>query len=237
MPLLDRFHPPLLRTHPWRSFHSAWASAMARLLNAGVLPPGYYAVPFRDRDGPIEIDVAALGKAAPDVISGTVTQWQPPEPALAVAVEWPQTDEVRVEVRSEDGDPPLAAAIELLSPRNKDRTDVREAFAAKCAEHLRHGRGLVVVDIVTTRRANIHAALFEELGTGETAALPDGLSAVSYRALGGEANGQLQVWPHALTVGEALPTLPLWLGEFAVPLDLEASYTAACADLRIQQAG
>jgi hypothetical protein len=33
---------------------------MARLLNQGVLPPGYYAVPLVDRDGPIEIDVAAL---------------------------------------------------------------------------------------------------------------------------------------------------------------------------------
>ena len=60
MPLLDHFNPPLNRTHPWRSFHGAWAAAMARLLNQGVLPPGYYAVPLVDRDGPIEIDVAAL---------------------------------------------------------------------------------------------------------------------------------------------------------------------------------
>lgn len=123
------------------------------------------------------------------------------------------------------------------SARETRTGPTREAFAAKCADHLRHGRGLVVVDIVTTRRANIHAALFEELGTGETGGLPDGLSAVSYRSLGGEADGQLQVWPHALAIGKPLPPLPLWLGEFAVPLDLEASYTAACADLRIQQAG
>jgi hypothetical protein len=36
MPLLDHFNPPLSRTHPWRSFHGAWAAAMARLLNQGV---------------------------------------------------------------------------------------------------------------------------------------------------------------------------------------------------------
>jgi hypothetical protein len=54
MPLLDHFHPPLSRTHPWRGFRGAWAAAMARLLNAGVLPPGYYAVPFLDREGPVE---------------------------------------------------------------------------------------------------------------------------------------------------------------------------------------
>ena len=72
MPLLDHFNPPLNRTHPWRSFHGAWAAAMARLLNQGVLPPGYYAVPLVDRDGPIEIDVAALREqGAPMPASGT----------------------------------------------------------------------------------------------------------------------------------------------------------------------
>ena len=62
MPLLDHFHPPLSRSHPWRRFHGAWAAAMARLLNAGVLPPGYYAVPFLDRDGPVE---TSQGASAP----------------------------------------------------------------------------------------------------------------------------------------------------------------------------
>src|SRR5687768_15311927 len=60
MPLLDHFHPPLSRTHPWPSFHGSWAAAMARLLNAGILPPGYYAAPFFHRDGPVEIDVATF---------------------------------------------------------------------------------------------------------------------------------------------------------------------------------
>ncbi len=73
MPLLDHFNPPLNRTHPWRSFHGAWAAAMARLLNQGVLPPGYYAVPLVDFDGPVEIDVAALkaqGRLLPKGIPG-----------------------------------------------------------------------------------------------------------------------------------------------------------------------
>src|SRR5438067_5896210 len=74
MPLLDHFNPPLNRTHPWRSFHGAWAAAMARLLNQGVLPPGFYAVPFVDRDGPIALDVAAP------------QTWAPPAPGLTVAV-------------------------------------------------------------------------------------------------------------------------------------------------------
>ena len=60
MPLLNHFNSPLNRTHPWRSFHGAWAAAIARMLNQGVLPAGYYAIPLVDRDGPIEIDVAAM---------------------------------------------------------------------------------------------------------------------------------------------------------------------------------
>lgn len=66
MPLLDHFNPPLNRTHPWRSFHGAWAAAVARLLNQSVLPTGYYAVPLVDRDGPIEIDVIEVRVFAED---------------------------------------------------------------------------------------------------------------------------------------------------------------------------
>lgn len=235
MPLLDHFHPPLDRTHPWRSLHSAWAAAMARLLNAGVLPPGYYALPSVDREGPFEVDVAAL-QQSPATDEGAQL-WAPPQPALSVAVEWSGADDVSVEVYTDDGDPRLAAAVELVSPRSKDRATAREAFAYKCAEQLNRGCGIVVVDAVTKRHANIQAAIFAAVGVGVPDDLPPGLSAVSYRSLGREADGLLQVWPAALTVGGALPTLPLWLGEFAVPLDLEASYAAVCADLRVPLAG
>jgi hypothetical protein len=241
MPLLDHFHPPLSRTHPWRGFHGAWAAAIARLLNAGVLPPGYYAVPFLDRDGPVEIDVAALREFEPTGPAGGpggARPWTPAAPGLAVAVEWPTTDDVRVEVFADDGDPHLAAAIELVSPRNKDRPRSREAFAAKCAGHLGRGCGVVIVDMVTTRRADLHADLLAALGAGATAAAPAGLSAVSYRAVGRDEEGQLLAWPAVLEVGRPLPTVPLWLGaDLAVPLDLEVSHAAACADLRIRQVG
>jgi hypothetical protein len=237
MPLLDHFHPPLSRTHPWRGFHGAWAAALARLLNAGVLPSGYYAVPFLDRDGPVEIDVAALHEFDPSAPNGGTEPWAPAAPALTLAVEWPPADEVRVEVFTDDGDPRLAAAVELVSPRNKDRAAARRAFASKCAGHLRRGCGVVVVDAVTTRRADPHANLLDELEIDAGEGPPRGPAAYSYRPLGGRDAGQLQVWTAELLVGQRLPTLPLWLGgELSVPLDLEASHTAACVDLRIRQA-
>jgi hypothetical protein len=237
MPLLDHFNPPLNRTHPWRSFHGAWAAAMARLLNQGVLPDGYYAVPLVDRDGPIEIDVAALREQEGPGGGAPMPQtWEAPAPGLAVAVELPAADAVEVQVFADDGDPRLAAAVELLSPRNKDRPQSRQAFAVKCVGFLQQGSSVVVVDTVTTRRADLNAAILSLLGV--EAGPPIGLSAVSYRAVGHEEEvQQLQLWPAPLALGLPLPTLPLWIAaDFSVPLDLEASYQATCNDLRIRQA-
>jgi hypothetical protein len=240
MPLLDHFNPPLNRTHPWRSFHGAWAATIARQLNQGVLPSGYYAVPLVDRDGPIEIDVATLRDNEPRPLSEDTAApqtWSPPAPGLAVAVELPPADTVEVQVFADDGDPRLAAAIELVSPRNKDRPQARQAFAAKCVGYLQQGCGLVVVDTVTTRRADLHAVILSFVGA-ETSTLVPALShsAVSYRAVGRDEHAQqIQLWPEPLALGQPLPTLPLWIAaDFAVPLDLDASYCATCADLRIQ---
>jgi hypothetical protein len=242
MPLLDHFNPPLSRTHPWRSFHGAWAAAMARLLNQGVLPPGYYAVPLVDRDGPVEIDVAALrepGATGPADGPAAPHTWSPPEPGLSVAVELPAVDGAAVQVFADDGDPRLAAAVELLSPRNKDRPQARQAFAVKCVGYLQQGSSVVVVDTVTTRRADVNAAILSLLGVEAGAVVPAGLSAVSYRAVGREEESQqLNLWPAPLALGQPLPTLPLWIAaDFSVPLDLDASYQATCTDLRIRQAG
>jgi len=240
MPLLDHFYPPLNRTHPWRSFHSAWAATIARLLNQGVLPAGYYAVPMVDRDGPVEIDVAALrDRNLPDVRTAPSQNWSPPEPALAVAVDLPATDTVEVQVFADDGDPRLTAAIELVSPRNKDRSQARQAFAVKCVGYLQQGSSVVVVDTVTTRHTDLHAAILGLLGVETGDVPPTGLAAVSYRAVGrDEETQQLQLWPAPLALGQPLPTLPLWIAaDSSVPLDLEASYRTTCADLRIRDAG
>ncbi|MFO0953779.1 MAG: hypothetical protein U0835_22010 [Isosphaeraceae bacterium] len=212
MPLLDHFHPPLSRTHPWRGFHGAWAAAIARLLNQGVLPPRFYAVPFLDHDGPIEIDVATLKDAEAETSlasAGVRPSWKPPEPELSVAVEWPEVDDVRVEVLTEEGDPRVAAAVELVSPRNKDWPRVRDAFAFKCVEYLRHGCGVVVVDVVTSRRADLRAGLFASLGAEPPADVSPALSAASYRPAVRDGEGLLLAWPAALEVGRPLPTLPL----------------------------
>ena len=92
MPLLDHFNPPLKRSHPWHSFHGAWAAAIARLLNAGVLPEGYYAIPFLSKDSPMEVDVAAVEDG--EFVAPSGSSWSPPTPTVSVAVELPALDEV-----------------------------------------------------------------------------------------------------------------------------------------------
>ena len=44
----------------------------------------------------------------------------------------------------------------------------------------------------------------------------------------------LETWAQALTLGQPLPTMPLWLADdFAVPLELEECYEETCRVLRI----
>jgi len=243
MALLDHFLPPLSISHPWRGFHSAWATAIAKQLNDGILPSRFYAIPNIELGGPVEIDVATLMEDAASVglkpEDGTAL-WTPPAAAVAVPVEYPALDLIEVQVFHDEGGPRLTAAVELVSPSNKDRPATRRAFTVKCASYLNQGTSVVVIDVVTNRRANLHAELVRllDLDAGADWQSPTSLYAAAYRSLTGDNDGaQLQIWPEALTLGLPLPRLPLWLGvDVAVPLDLEQSYMATCRDLRIRLA-
>ncbi len=70
---------------------------MARQRNQGVLPSGYYAVPLVDRDGPVEIDVAALldqGAPMPAIGPDWPQTWVAPSPIRTLAVDLPAVDSV-----------------------------------------------------------------------------------------------------------------------------------------------
>src|SRR5262249_55498669 len=131
----------------------------------------------------------------------------------------------------------LRAAIELVSPANKDRAGSRRTFAAKCAGYLKHGISVVVVDVVTARSANLHAELFDVLGVKGRRRpwrSPTGLYAIAYRAVTVRKAPRVEVWPEELALGEVLPEMPLWLTlDLCVPVRLEDSYLAACRSLRI----
>jgi hypothetical protein len=130
----------------------------------------------------------------------------------------------------------LVAAVELVSPSNKDRAAHRRAFAVKCAAYLQQGVALVVVDIVTDRHENLHAELMGLLQLAGSTPWPEAthLYAVAYRTTKEDDGWRMDTWPEALAPGAALPTLPLWLAsDLAVPLELEAAYEETRQVLRV----
>jgi hypothetical protein len=239
MPLLDPFRSSWSDDWPWEGVHSTWATTIATQLNQGVLPPEYHAIPLVSQGREVEIDVATLqgpdGAASAAGAPGRAP-WAPPAPTQAAVLDLPEADLFEVQVIRRFGGSQLRAAIELVSPANKDRPSSRRAFAVKCAGYLQRGVAVVVVDVVTHRHANLHADVVQMLNWTEMPVWdsPSQLYAVAYRRLLISGQHRLEVWAEPLTLGAALPTMPLWLDvDLCLPLRLEESYTATCAALRI----
>jgi hypothetical protein len=234
MTLLDHFHPPLRTVRQWHSFHHAWATYIASELNR-LLPEGYAAEPniwFG-----VEIDVAAFEHDAPgEGLPDSFSRWDGPPPAQTIPLTLIE-DVAEVRILGPDSPLLLAGAIELVSPSNKDRPESRDAFVSKCAAYVQQTVGLMIVDVVTERHADLHNELMDRLGTpAESEASP--LYAASYRPTRIEGENHLEVWREGLAVGQPLPRLPLWLrGSICIGLDLDATYTRTCRELRIPPHG
>ncbi|MFO0808669.1 MAG: DUF4058 family protein [Gemmataceae bacterium] len=244
MPLRDHFRPPLDTSASWEELHGQWPAAIVAQLN-GKLPLTYVAGPVVHVGSQVEIDVAAYeSEAAPpsfgtdDSSGGMATAvWVPAAPSVAVETELPDYDEYEVRIYDVRRGRRLVAAIELVSPRNLDRPESRNAFVGKCAALLQKGVAVSIVDLVTVRHFNLYADLMAFIGQSDPTlgADPPSLYAASCRWFRKETRAMLETWSHGLTLGQPLPTLPLWLSDvLVVPLDLEQSYEQACKDLRIR---
>lgn len=240
MPLRDHFRPPVSSRVSWEEIHGMWPARIVLQLRT-VLPAGYVAGPKIHAGSQVEIDVATFEqdhgprRQNSEEDGGPATAaWAPPEPTVAVETEVPDYDEYEVCIYDAERGRQLVAAIELVSPGNKDRPEKRNAFVGKCAVLLQKGVAVSIVDVVTPRQFNLYAELLHFLGQNDPT-LGDPLphlyaASCRWRPLGKRM--LLQTWSHTLTLGQPLPTLPLWLtGNLAVPLDLEQSYEQACHDL------
>jgi hypothetical protein len=231
MSLLDHFHEPLYPKHSWQSFHARWAVAIMDALNRCLPAPRYLAEVQVKAGTQIEADVAEFELPPPDEMQGptgdgvAVQTWAPPTATQTVAMIFP--DDMEVQVLDTRGGARLVAVVELISPSNKDRPVSRRAFAAKCVAYLQRGIGLIIVDIVTERRGNLHGEVLNLLGHADTVLAQDTeLYAVAYRPAHRAEVNQLDLWPVPLALGQPLPLLPLALrGAIFVPVDLEATYT------------
>jgi hypothetical protein len=242
MPLRDHFRPPVSKKASWEGFHGMWPASIVQQLRKQ-LPPGYVAEPRVHLGTLMEIDVGALesdevpradGPTANSVAS--TAAWTATAPVVAVETDPPDEYEYEVRIFDVERERTLVAAIELVSPANKDRPESRQAFVAKCASLLRKGVAVSLVDLVTIRSFNLYAQLMEFIGhpdrTMSNEEAP--IYAASCRWVTKGTRARPEAWSHPLVVGQVLPTLPLWLREdLVMALDLEQSYEQACSDLWI----
>ena len=233
MPLLDHFHNPDKRRLPWTTMAQAWGLSLIGWLNRRLPRDEFRAEMNLHLGRQVEADVAELQEqdiprnGGPNGSVAVLTD--APPAVLTIPASFP--DDLEIEIREEHDRARLVAVIELVSPANKDRLSERAAFVAKCVTYLKRGIGLVVIDVVTERHANLHNELMQAVGVENPPLMPETPTYVSgYRPVHRPTTdvSEIEIWPYAVTVGQTIPAVPLGLRRGPVVLlDLEGTYTAA----------
>lgn len=225
MPLRDHFRPPLDDMRHWEGFLAGWPVMMVVQLSRK-LPRRYFAEPWVQLGSNAEIDVATSEDEGVEE----------PQPTLIVATDLPTQGVYEVRVYDEKRHARLVAAVEIVSPANKDRPEHRSAFVAKCAGLLQERVSVVIVDVVTTRTPNLYSELLDLIGQSDPSLSPEAppLYTAACRMTKRDGEWLLETWTQTLELGRPLPTVPLWLADnLAVPLELEESYEQSCSILNI----
>lgn len=237
MPLLDHFHGQTEIDLPWPMITQSWAITLVHWLHATLPRDRFRAYSDIRMGSQVEADIAEYRTEEPPGHSSNGTVATLPAVAAAppavLTVPAVFTDEAEIEIRERRAGRALVGVIELVSAANKDRAAKREAFVAKAVALLRRGIGVVIVDVVTERHANLHNELMEAIGGDDPQLMPDKPIYVSgYRPVHRQESNEneIEVWPYVATVGQPVPAVPLGLrGGPTVLLDLEATYTSAIA--------
>ena len=217
----------------WDSVHPLWLTYLLEYVQER-LPEGYKA--FLGGVPSLTVD-ASHGK--PDV---SVRQWGPGPAAEAVtsgtSILEPDLEASAVfrldpqHALHIDFHGQLIAALELVSPPNKDRADAKETYCNRYLGYLRLGVHLMLVDVLPRPSGfSFSDAITGVLGM-ELPPLPPPFAA-AYRVgevvpVGDDMGSLVGLWRRPLRVGQPLPTLPLPLTVHrAVVIDLEETYQRA----------
>lgn len=217
----------------WDSVHPLWLTYLLEYVQER-LPEGYKA--FLGGVPSLAVD---SGRGKPDV---SVRQWgrEPVAPTAASGTSILEPDlETSGIIRLDpqravhiDFHGQLIAAIEIVSPRNKDRTDSKETYTNRYLSYLRLGVHLMLVDVLPRPKSfSFSDAITNGLGM-ELSPLPPPFAAV-YRVgevipVGEDMGSLVALWRRPLPVGQSLPVLPLPLSVHrAVLIDLEETYHRA----------
>jgi Protein of unknown function (DUF4058) len=235
MPLLDHFHSPTKYVAPWSSIGTFWITSIVRSLNRTLPSDGFRAFAHVYLGHMVEADIAefemdSASEGWENTRSGGLATAVAPAPQLTFSPQFP--DVFEVQIRDTKKGMTLVAVIEVVSPANKDRQETRRKLTRKCAGFLQIGVGVVIVDPVTNRSANLHNLIMAEIGGKKSPRLPNTPTYVSsYRPVGVEDDPILQVWCYEARLGEPIPSVPLPLScEPLTMIDLEGTYLEALRD-------
>lgn len=243
MPLRDHFRSPLDDVHSWDALHGGWPMMIVQKL-IEVLPEPYFAAPGVHLGTLYEVDVGTYRDPlpesnGPDSGEGgvAVATYAPPKPTLTLEPRLPNQDVYEVRIYNSRRNRRLVAAIEIVSPSNKDRPETRGTFVSKVAALLKQDICVSIVDVVSTSYFNLYAELMRFLESADPALGDEAppMYAATMRMRYEDRRRMMDNWYHPLALGQPLPTLPIWLKEtWAIALDLESSYEETCRILRIR---
>jgi hypothetical protein len=126
----------------------------------------------------------------------------------------------------------LVSAVEVISPRNKDRSVSRNSYLTRYLSYLMDGVHLVLIDV---HRRPLSFSFADGIA-GELQIVQPPLpapSGVSYRVGEPAATGgrMLAIWRRPFAIAKPRPEIPLALtDELSIPVELEPTYQAAAAD-------
>jgi hypothetical protein len=238
MPLRDHFRSPVNDTHSWDEVHGQWPGEIVRDLR-NLLPPGFSAGPNVYLGSTLEVEVAYASETVPKEEEGGAATLTALSPTLTVEADLSGQDEYEVRIYDSEHGRILVAAIEIVSPSNKDRPGTRKVFLGKLATLLQQGVCVSIVDLVSLRQANLYAELLTLLGHSDPVLCetPPPLYAVTLRGRRHprKRTSLLDAWFYPMTIGQPLPTIPIWLAPaLRVMLPLETSYQETCRILGIE---
>jgi hypothetical protein len=216
-----------VRAGTFHNFHFGWVAAIRDRLNAGLLPPGFFAMAEQVIGGP-EPDVVSLHtRPKPRQGDGSVAV-APTRPKATFVMPVMEEKERyarkanRIAVHHELGN--VVAVIEIVSPGNKGSKHAIRSLVEKTCDLIRQGVNLLVIDLFPPSVRDprgVHGLILDEITDQPFELPPDRpLTLAAYQTA-----PTLIAYVEPLAVGDPLPDMPLFLyEEYYIHVPLEETY-------------
>jgi hypothetical protein len=218
------------------AFQLKWIAELDKVLNGGLLPSGYYALPEQHAGASIP-DVLTL-HASPATVEplplppdtgGTAVAEAPPRTSRKQTVGGTALARRRTLAIRHVSQHRLVAILEIISPANKDRVRSVAEFAGKVIVALDYGVHALLADLFPPGPhdpCGMHGAIWQRLENTEE---PYDLPADNSRTLASYmAADQVDIYLEHPAVGSPIPQMPLFLRpDRYVNVPLEETYLEA----------